>query len=305
LQGMPAAKGLFHRAIAMSGSQVRSLSPERASMTAEATLKQLNLTADSSVLQDMPFYELRDLLGQRSGLGGNLNFAPVMDSHTIPAHNFDPAATELSSDVPLMIGSTETEVTWNTHQQYDNLDAAALLHYVKRTLRSGDGDAGTLIKLYRDQLPQASNLDIYLQLATDASQFRRGTNLEAERKAAQQKAPVYKYYFNWYSPVRDGRLRSMHTMDIPFALDNVAIAHTEIGTDSSLQGFADNMSGAWVAFARTGSPNHDGIPAWPVFNLPQRPTMMLNTTFRVMNDPHGERQRAVDTLLKTTETRPD
>src|SRR5665213_2415128 len=97
LLGMPAAKGLFHRAIAMSGSQVRSLSPERASMTAEATLKQLNLTADSSVLQDMPFYELRDLLGQRSGLGGNLNFAPVMDSHTIPAHNFDPAATELSS----------------------------------------------------------------------------------------------------------------------------------------------------------------------------------------------------------------
>jgi hypothetical protein len=72
--------------------------------------------------------------------------------------------------------------------------------------------------------PKASNLDLYLIIATDASNFRTGTDTQADRKAAQRRAPVYKYYFQWYSPVRGGVLRAMHTMDIPFVFENYELA---------------------------------------------------------------------------------
>ena len=73
-----------------------------------------------------------------------------------------------------------------------------------------------------------------LILGSDASNFRTGTDIEADRKASLAKAPVYKYYVQWYSPVRGGMLRSMHTMDIPFVFENVDIAKTEIGEGKEL-----------------------------------------------------------------------
>lgn len=298
LLGMPAAKGLFHRAIAMSGSQVRSLTTEQATRTAEAVLSHMKIRPDQlERLQQLPFYVLRDALDRGAGPGSNLNFAPVMDGRTIPAHIFDPVATSLSADVPLLIGSTETEITWRTQQHYDELDDAALRHYVKQVLRTDDATVNKVIALYRANRPRASNLDLYLILASDVTNWRIGTGLQADRKAAQAKAPVYKYYFQWYSPVRGGMLRSMHTMDIPFALDNVEAARVLLGPGRELQAFADKMAGAWVAFARTGNPNHPGIPHWPAFTTSQRATMILDHECKVVNDPYGEELRTVHALM--------
>ena len=104
--------------------------------------------------------------------------------------------------------------------------------------------------------PKASNLDLYLIIATDASNFRTGTDTQADRKAAQRRAPVYKYHFQWYSPVRGGALRAMHTMDIPFVFENYELAAVEVGSGPELKPLGDRMAGAWVAFATTGNPNH-------------------------------------------------
>ena len=295
LLGMPAAKGLFHRAIAQSGSQVRSLTPDQGTATARAVLKAVNLKPNQiDQLQQMPYYVLRDALTDAEGVG---QFAPVMDSRTIPAHNFDPVATPISEDVPLMIGSTDTEITWNTFQNYDKLDEASLRHYVRGALRSDDATADRLIALYRASYPSASNLDLFLKLGTDASNFRRGTGLQAERKAALGKAPVFKYHFGFYSPVRDGELRSMHCMDIPFALHNTQIAGPVLGTAPELQGLEEKMSTAWATFARTGNPNHPGIPEWKPFTLEARDTMVFNIDTKAVPDYKGEELRAVNAVL--------
>ena len=103
---------------------------------------------------------------------------------------------------------------------------------------------------------KASNLDLYLILASDASNFRTGTDTQAERKAAQRRAPVYKYYFQWYSPVRGGQLRAMHTMDIPFVFENYELAAVEVGSGPELKPLGDRMAGAWVAFATDRQPDH-------------------------------------------------
>jgi para-nitrobenzyl esterase len=290
LLGMPAAKGLFHRAIAESGSASSGVTSSAATASAEAVLEKLGLKATQvAELQKIP---MQRLLEVATG-GGVRALAPVTDGRTLPAVPFDPVATAISADIPLIIGSTETEVTWSANTSYDPLDDAALHSRVKQVARVGDQAADQLIAVYRKGRPKASNLDLALILASDFSNFRVGTDLEAERKAALGEAPVYKYYFQWYSPVREGKLRAMHTMDVPFVFENVEIAKSEVGeAHSELNALADRMSGAWVAFARSGKPDHKGLPNWPAFSPEGRATLIFNNQCGVVNDPFREERLA-------------
>jgi para-nitrobenzyl esterase len=289
LLGMPAARGLFHKAIAMSGSQVRSGTRENATRSARTVLERLGIGVDGiEQLHALSWRRIRGLLG-----GQGLNFGPVVDGRTIPANNFDPVATDVSIDVPLMIGSTETEQTWNANQLYDALSDAELREDVMRVLRTDGSGADQAIAVYRKNRPRATNLDLYLILISDASNFRTGTDTQADRKAAQGRAAVYKYYFQWYSPVRGGQLRSMHTMDIPFAFDNAEIAASLLGRGPEVQALADKMSAAYVAFARTGNPNDRLIPNWPAYTQGQRATMIWNDDVKVVNDPYREEKDVI------------
>ena len=94
-------------------------------------------------------------------------------------------------------------------------------------------------------------------------------------------------------PWKDVKLRSMHTMDVGFVFDNVDIAKSELGEGKDRQPLADKMSAAWVAFAKTGNPNHKGIPNWTPFNSTQRTTMVFNNECKVVNDPYKEERLAV------------
>jgi len=290
LLGMPAAHGLFHRAYAMSGSQVRSTPRDQATAAAKSLLQQLNISPNQlERLNDVPMRQLRQLVNG-GGAGG---WGPVVDGRTIPAHIFDPQATEISSDVPLMIGSTETEQTWNPNQLYDPLTDAELREDAARAMRTGESAAQGVIDLYKRNRPHASNLDLYLILSSDASNFRTGTDTQALRKAEQRKAPVYKYYFQWYSPVRAGMLRSMHTMDVPFVFYNHEIARSEIGAGPETAALAEKMSTTLVQFAKTGNPSNKTIPSWPAYDPAVRQTLVWNTEPKVVNDPYGAEKAAI------------
>ena len=101
------------------------------------------------------------------------------------------------------------------------------------------------------------------------------------------------YRFQWYSPVSGGRLRAMHCMDIPFAFDNVDNSQSIVGSGADRQALADRMSRAWVAFARSGDPNHAGLPRWEPFTPAHRATMMFNTECRQAVDPYGAERAAL------------
>ena len=116
---------------------------------------------------------------------------------------------------------------------------------------------------------------------------------QAERKAAQSKAAVYKYYFQWYSPVREGKLRSMHTMDIPFVFQNIGIARSTIGDGPERQPLADRMSAAWAAFARGGNPNHRGLSSWPAYTPSRKATMIFNNECKAYENPFWEERAAI------------
>ncbi|PYS51979.1 MAG: hypothetical protein DMG13_17760, partial [Acidobacteria bacterium] len=139
-------------------------------------------------------------------------------------------------------------------------------------------------------------LDYSLILASD--EFRSRVVTEAERKSAQ-KAPVYMYYFTWQSPVREGKLKSFHTLEIPFVLENVDEAKSMTGDNPRRYALQDRMSAAWAAFARTGNPNHKDLPAWPPFNTNSRATMIFDNICTVANDPHREERLALASLRRT------
>ena len=295
LMGMPAAKGLFHRAVAQSGSLVKGVPRDRATKGAAEFMAKLGLKPNE--VDKLQMLSQEQLVGAMRGLRG-LQLSPVTDGRTLPADPFDPAASELSANVPFMVGSTETEVTWNVNTNFDPLDDAALHNRIKETGRLDDAAADKLIAVYKKGRPKASNLDLFFIMSTDLSNFRTGTDTEADRKAAQAKAPVYKYYFQWYSPVREGKLRSYHTLDIPFVFENVDIAQPMDGNGPDRYPLADKMSGAWAAFARTGNPNHKGLPHWAPFTEAQRATMIFNNECKAVNDPYREERLARQAVRK-------
>jgi para-nitrobenzyl esterase len=294
LMAMPPAKGLFHRAIVESGAAVKGVSTEAANKSAEAFLTKLNL--NPSQIDELQKLSVDQLLAVTAPGGPQLALAPVVDGRTLPTDPFDPAAPEMSANIPLLIGTTETEVAFFPNQQLDPIDDAGLHARVKQTIRNAsDAQVDQLIAAYRKGRPDASNTDLYLILASDAT-FRAGVVTEADRKAIQAKAPVYQYYFTWRSPVRDGKLRSFHTLEIPFVFDNVDAATSMTGSGEDRQALADKMSAAWVAFARTGNPNHKGLPNWTAFDTTGRATMIFNDDCKLVNDPHGEEQRLLHSI---------
>ena len=201
LLAMPAAKGLFHRAIAESGAAVTGVPRDAATKSAEVFLAKLGLktrrrrsTAKASCRPvGQRHARCRKLLAPRAGRRWR----------SLPANPYS-SAPQLSAKVPLLTGSVETEVTFFPNQQLDPIDDADLHARVKQIVGASDADVDSLIGVYRKGRPGISNIDLYLTLASD--NFRGDTVAQAEFKADAHAAPVYMYYFTWRSPVRDGKL---------------------------------------------------------------------------------------------------
>ena len=292
LMAMPAAKGLFHRAIVESGSAVKGKTRGEATAWAEQFLQRLGLKPGQiDQLQKMPAEQLVEAMGS-GGANPLLALGPVVDGRTLPANPFDPAAPQISASVPLLTGTVETEVAFNRNQELDPIDDATLRARVKQILHVSDAEADRLIGAYRKGRPGIGNIDVELILASDVM-FRAGVLTQAERKASQAAAPVYMYYFTWRSPVREGKLKAFHTLELPFVFDNVDLDEAMTGTGHDRYLLAERMSNAWAAFARSGKPNHKGLPDWPAFNNTQRATMIFNNECNVHNDPNGDERIAL------------
>jgi para-nitrobenzyl esterase len=304
LLAMPSAKGLFHRATIESGAALQVAGRDLAMRNAEKLLAKLGISkSDVRELQKLPvekimaayFAVIRDQPGVDQTVSG---FVPSVDGKILPQQPFQPAASPVSADVPVMIGNTRTEMTLfanNDPEAFRLIDDGL-------TKRIGDmlgGNSQEMIALYRKLNPSATPSDIYFLIASD---YRYGgpTMKIAERRAALGKGPVYLYYFKWETPVQGGRLKSPHTMEIPFAFDNVKISTRLTGGGPEAMALADKLSDTWIAFARTGNPNTAKLPHWPAFNSSDRATMVIDNTSEVVNDPLREQRLAMFRAMNLT-----
>ncbi len=144
-----------------------------------------------------------------------------MDGNVVPQHPFSPEASTISPDVPMMIGCTRTEMTL-----FSVNDPSAFSQtgddMRKRTGNILGDRATAIIDIYKKLNPGASPSDIYFLIASD---YRYGapTMIAAQRRATLGRAPVFLYYFTSETPVQGGRPKTPHTLEIPFAFDNVKI----------------------------------------------------------------------------------
>jgi para-nitrobenzyl esterase len=301
LMAMPSAKGLFHRAIAMSGSAFRGQTREAATRATEQFLAKLGLNRNQlDQLQQMPWERLQAAYFSEPRIQG-LAGGPVTDGKSLPRDQWAPTAPEYSAEVPFMMGSTETEDGWNDPPPPLEMSETEMLTRVRRIVRDDATKANELVQLYRKTHPGISNTDVWLIMNTDNTRRANAQSL-AELKTAQGKAPAFLYYFNWRSPVHNGQMKSYHTLDIPFAFYNVDVASSMTGSGNDRYPLAHAMSATYAAFARNGNPNNPAIPNWPAFNTQSYPTMVLGSNIRVANDPNREERIALKAVREGART---
>jgi para-nitrobenzyl esterase len=302
LLAMPAARGLFHRAIVQSGPYLKFLSPDYSGRLAELVVAELGLSKSQiQELQRIPVDHLSSAaveamkkMPQHKQLTirqsyGEHNWGPTVDGRILPRHPFDPGAPELSAQVPLLTGS-------NLHEAVSGLDRhdvnAMRMEEVHRLVEDEFGDRSqVIIDAYKRYYPHATPFDLYATIA--AASFRRAAVEQATRKAALGVAPAYSYVYCWRTPVLDGRPGPFHAAEIAFTFDNAEICDHYSGGTREAFVLSKQISTAWVNFARTGNPNHNDLPQWPTYNADRRATMYFDTPCAVRDDPEGEGLRLI------------
>jgi para-nitrobenzyl esterase len=290
LMTMAAAKGLFHKAIIQSASShLRLATPDHAARAGRCLMEALGLDASTaSAIHDVPADRLLAAYDAAvAARNGNDSFRPVVDGRSILNNPFDLDAPDLAADVPLMIGSCETEKSFydiTADPKTLPLSEDALRAHVMQFVGIGDGEAAALIAGYRENRPDAPARDIYNVISSD-HMYRRNVIEAAEAKSRQGGAPAYLYEFTWKTPVLGGMLKSPHTLCIPFVFGTVEAAAEFVGTGPQQTALMQRTMGAWLAFARTGDPNHPGLPAWKPYNAETRPTMIFDNDCALAEDP--------------------
>lgn len=298
LMAMPAARGLFHGVITMSGQQITASRTTTATGHAKQLLDALKLApADVNVLKTIPMEELNRVARAPRYLG------PVKDGRSVPNDPFDPDAPKLSADIPMILGNTHGETRGLIGRSDPKLFdltweqvPAALDRHVPQFI--GSLDRQMIVARYREWYPQYTPGDVFFA-ATTAARSWRGQVIEANRRAAQPQgvAPTWVYQLDWKSPEDGGKWGAYHGLDVPLCFDNVARLGDRLARDPHAQEVADRMSSTWIAFARTWNPNNRAIPQWPTYDLTTRATMVFDAQTRVVNDPRGNERRLFDPVV--------
>jgi para-nitrobenzyl esterase len=297
LLAMPAARGLFSKAIAQSGTANRLADTTAAAATTARYLKTLGIdNADPNALQTVQV----DALLQAQGPRGPLS--PVVDGKSLPQRPISAVREGVARDIPLLIGTNRDE-----HKIYVPLGRAPIDEpELERQARehlpaSAASRAADVIAVYRESrqarsLP-STGLDISDAIAT-ASRFRIPATRLAEAQAAHQ-AQTFLYQFDWESPARRGALGACHGLEVPFVFGTVGKDGNPrfTGDGPDALHLTGQMMDAWIAFAKTGNPTHASIGPWPAYSASERQTMIFGKHCGAQSAPFEEERAIWDAVL--------
>ena len=291
LMGMPAAKGLFHRAIVQSGAHLTGLGKDEATENARLVMKALDLApGDVAKLQAAPIDDLLSAVikAQRTTGRTPASYSPVLDGRILPAHPWLDGAPAISANVPVMIGSTRTETTLlvgAADPSTFDLDATSLRTKLAGWLKGADMEA--VIAAFQTADPKATPSDLFFAITTDIRVRKQSWTL-ADRKAAQGKAPVWMYELHFD---QSARMRSPHAMDVPLVFDN-----PPAGAVAGTVEVAAAMASSWIAFARTGNPNNAAVPKWPAYTAADHTAMLFEPKPRLAHHWRDDERAALAAL---------
>ena len=301
LTAMPSAKGLFHKAVVLSGASRTSGDKEFTEKLGAAVLKEAGLRANQlDRLQAMPwkdFYAIatsaQKAMAKEAGAAGMMGgFSPVVDGTILPQHPYDPEAAPTAADIPMIISSVmnEQSPSWAD----SSLEAITLEEVVEKLKeRAGFGrgfgdNTKAVVESYAKAYPDKKPVEIWSMVSSN----RQGTVALADVKS-KQPAGVYVDWFTWQPPLFDDRMRAFHCVDICFWFYNSDLMLTHTGGGARPRALATKMAGALLQFMKTGDPNGGGLPNWPRYTTENGETMVLDDTCEVQNDPDREARKAL------------
>ncbi|MCD9623856.1 carboxylesterase/lipase family protein [Rhabdothermincola salaria] len=311
LLALPAARGLVHKAIAQSGAAHNTFTTHVADEVTGTVLAELGATDLTAVLEATPqelvaveaavtrrvFRDPARLAG-RSGIALAMPFQPVVDGQWLPTDPLTAIRQGAAADVALLAGTNLDE--WNLFRVMSpgGIDHPKLLERLDRIAGNGHEFHDT----YAASRPEATPDDLWSAVLTDAG-FRVPTVrlLEAHHGAAAPGVAAYEYLFTWPTAAFGGVMGSCHALEIPFVFDNLHRGGAELFLGGSvgpeLHTLAARMRDAWTAFAHTGVPAAEGLPAWPAFDPRRREVLRLDLQPEVLADPgRAELDRWADLL---------
>ena len=301
---MPSAKGLFHKAVVLSGATVRSGDKEYSEKLGAYVLKEAGLgPTDVDKLQAMPWQQYLTIanraqqkLAAEMGPGGMMRrgFNPIVDGTIIPQDPYVPEPAPTAANIPMLICSTfnEQAPSW-IDASLENVTLDQVVDKVRERagFGAGFGDrARAVVDAYARAFPDKKPVEIWSLVSSN----RQGVVTLADAKA-KQAPPVFVAWFGWQPPMFDGRIRAFHCVDICFWFNNTDLMWTHTGGGSRPRKLGQVMAGQLLQFMKTGDPNGTGLPAWPRYTPAAGEVMILDDTCVVKNDPDRDARKALPT----------
>ena len=296
LMCMPKARGLFHKAIIMSGTILNVNTREMTQALGKAVLKELGISEKQvDKIKDIPYQQLYDA-GQRAmaasigtrkpGTPMMWGFGPTPDGETLLQQPFQPTFPEFSANIPVMIGTTFNELQ---RLQYDKpMTQAEAVEQLQKTFGDEtDAYVKAFAKAYPDYTPQ--------DLVSIDWLFRPKTLITSDAWSSHLSPltfHLYMYMFTWRSPVNNG---SVHGHELKFCFNTLHHSPNELPqpTAEDLK-LADTMSSVWAQFAHNGNPNIDGLPAWKPYTADNGELMVFNHDCFIRNNPDRALEQIID-----------
>lgn len=299
LLGLPAAQGLFHKAVVQSGSGLwRLAGQEKLAQASHGLLQELGLNAASAArIQELPVEQIVDAyLKLMAKTGGVSEFRPTLDGVVFPHEPFHPRATALSAQVPVLVGYAEHEATFFLAGNPANfaISEAQLQARVQKFLRLSAAQSRQLLQRYAEHLPGSTPAQRLIAVASDYN-YQQPTLAFADRQADLGGAPVYAYAFDWRSPARAGVLGAAHTAEVPFIFGTLDAARALVQDSPDQLQVRDRMGAIWGQFARSGQPGggDSGVQGWQPYERSQRLTARIGSQWRMEQDPAAHGRQAL------------
>lgn len=296
---MPAAKGLVHKAFALSGNSIKAGNPEFSAGLGAFILEEAGLQPSQiNKLQEMPWEEYLALANRTAlkynsrlaGLGIRGGFGPVADGTVLPANTYFSADDPSIPDIPMIYCTTFHE--WNPNRDRPELENVTL-EEVTENLKERYGEKSLeIVAAYAGQFPDKEPIEIWALINSSRVNVIRAANIKL-----QQQSPVYVAWFGWQPPLFDGRLRAFHCIDICFWFYNTDLMVTHTGGGKEPRKLSKKMADALLRFMRTGNPNGGSLPFWPEYSIGNGETMVLNTLPEVLNDPDREARLVLEQVM--------
>lgn len=296
LMNMPAAKGLFHKAVALSGSSLIGVNKNYAEKLGAKVLEEAGFKiGEFEKLQQMPWLEFIQIANrtfakfsdeakkmgiQREG------FSPVADGIHLSSEPFFTGG--MSENIPLMINTTFHE--WTPSRSDASLEKVTWEEITEKISARFGEKSSLIVSAYKKQFPTASPVEIWALILSN----RKNAVATADAKSKNGKAPVYVSWFGWQPPLFDGRMRAFHCIDICFWFYNTDLMFTHTGGGKRPRELSSKMANSFIQFVKTGNPNGGGLPEWLPYSSERGETMILDDLCLLQNNPDGEARKSLD-----------